>query len=369
MKQRDSKPKSAKQTSKKRTPKTQPLSTRATAVRLFKLLHDPGQDQRTRYELTELVDELINNANPATPDNNQKEFERAFMASARVVESIKKPRNTTKTIELRFAHDSYAAIQKTLARLDAGETLSDIFKPQKKDAAKQPIDPIADFTERIIATITNERTPEQLKDAICAILVDDLSNYSNTTWYDSPEVLRVYLPYMLRGVGEQYADGIMKTIHTITDALAGDDVSEEISQEVVARRKDHPAQTSGLTHAAINLPSEQRDAPLDYNKEAERIINALEHPETPDEFKGFLHEFLSSMAIKSGLMETIIDPGDFRFTSAAIRALYPIMRFRDGASVGVKLLLSSAAYLLPGDTPEHLAGLLLREPEQKGQDQ
>jgi hypothetical protein len=350
---------------KSKSAKTQkPLSTRATAARLFKLLHDDEQDQRTRYELTEIVDELINNANPVTPNNNEKEFERAFMASARVVESTKRPRTTTKALELRFAHDSYAAIQKTLARLDAGETLSDIFKPQKKDAAKQPIDPIADFTERIIATITNERTPEQLRDAICAILVDDLSNYSNTTWYDAPEVLRVYLPYMLRGVGEQYADGIMKTIHTMTDTLAGDDVSEEISQEVVARRKDHPAQTSGLTHAAINLPSEQRDAPLDYNKEAESIINALEHPETPDEFKAFLHEFIGGMVIKSGLMETVIDPGDFRFTPAAIRALYPITRFRDGASLGVKLLLSSAAYLLPGDTPDHLAGLFFRD--QKG---
>jgi hypothetical protein len=127
-------------------------------------------------------------------------------------------------------------IKAVLARLDAGEILSDIFKPQEKSPAKKPTDRIGDFTERIIATITNERTPEQLRDAICAILVDDLSNYSSTTWFNSPEVLRVYLPYMLRGVNEQYADGIMQAIHTMTDTLAGDDVSEEISQEVVARR-------------------------------------------------------------------------------------------------------------------------------------
>jgi hypothetical protein len=71
-----------------------------------------------------------------------------------------------------------------------------------------------------------------------------------------------------------------------------------------------------------------------------------------------IQDFLSQLAYACELLKPSQHTEDMlEFSPAAIRALYPIMRYRDGASVGVKLLLHSSVYLLPGDVPDHLAGL------------
>lgn len=138
---------------------------------------------------------------------------------------------------------------------------------------KQPLDPIADFTELIIATLTHELTPEPLADAIKTILFDDLSCTVGASWLDLPDVLRVYLPYMIRAVSPQYAEAIMRSIHTMTDALVSSTASEEISCQVIkarrgARNNEQPKKDAAILHR-------QSDAGL-----AGMLSAVLHHPET-----------------------------------------------------------------------------------------
>jgi hypothetical protein len=117
MRRQDSKSKSAKQTSKKRTLKIIQLSTPAVARRIHQLIY--SAQERENRALRQVVDELLwVHGNPLDADKSDKAFERHFIKAAQ-------------KIEKEHTHERrpyYEGLQITLSRLDDGETLADIFK-------------------------------------------------------------------------------------------------------------------------------------------------------------------------------------------------------------------------------------------------
>jgi len=82
---------------------------------------------------------------------------------------------------------------------------------------------------------------------------------------------------------------------------------------------------------------------LDYKREALQLCGILQSEQASDEIKTFLRLYLSSLALTTGVitMDDVfhdtphIDP-------KLLPLLYPVMRFRDGASCGIPALIQNA---------------------------
>jgi len=155
MRQTDNKRKSAKQTSKKRTSTTQPqpLSTPATARRIFQLLNDKSQPAAARDYLDEWLGDLFSHTR-ATCQDSQEEFTYAFLKATKNVETGNLYKGHRGVIS-KSARQNYKLIQNILARLDAGETLESIHaeaqtergewqKKRDEELAVEPKDKLSD---------------------------------------------------------------------------------------------------------------------------------------------------------------------------------------------------------------------------------
>jgi uncharacterized protein (DUF2267 family) len=196
---------------------------------------------------------------------------------------------------------------------------------------------------RMVLVFNNQSTTQTAHDAL-TVAIQRLATYTGVTVASSSVIAESY-PRMVASLqaGELYEDEseAMDAHKSVLEILA-------------------------LTEAGHQLPNEQREQsslPLDYSQEAEHIIKALEHEETPDRFKYFLQEFMSRLVREYGIIRPSQRADDcFEFSPAAIRALYPLLRQMDGGGQGVVELINTAAWLMDGDTPDHLVGFI----EQKG---
>jgi hypothetical protein len=77
----------------------------------------------------------------------------------------------------------------------------------------------------------------------------------------------------------------------------------------------------------------RRGLPLDYEREAAQLSAYLESAETPDAVRNLIEYYLVELASSTGVGV---------WTPAVLKAAYPIMRYRDGASDGARVLLGIA---------------------------
>jgi len=77
----------------------------------------------------------------------------------------------------------------------------------------------------------------------------------------------------------------------------------------------------------------RRGFPLDYEREAAQIASYLESEETPQAVRDLIEYYVMELGSSTNVGV---------WTPAVLRAAYPIMRYRDGASDGARVLLGIA---------------------------
>ncbi len=77
----------------------------------------------------------------------------------------------------------------------------------------------------------------------------------------------------------------------------------------------------------------RRGFPLDYEREAAQIASYLESEETPQAVRDLIEYYVMELGNSTNVGV---------WTPAVLRAAYPIMRYRDGASDGARVLLGIA---------------------------
>jgi hypothetical protein len=77
----------------------------------------------------------------------------------------------------------------------------------------------------------------------------------------------------------------------------------------------------------------RRGFPLDYEREAAQIASYLESEETPPAVRDLIEYYVMELGSSTNVGV---------WTPAVVRAAYPIMRYRDGASDGARVLLGIA---------------------------
>ncbi len=77
----------------------------------------------------------------------------------------------------------------------------------------------------------------------------------------------------------------------------------------------------------------RRGFPLDYEREAAQIASYLESEETPQAVRDLIEYYVMELGSSTNVGV---------WTPAVLRAAYPVMRYRDGASDGARVLLGIA---------------------------
>ncbi len=84
----------------------------------------------------------------------------------------------------------------------------------------------------------------------------------------------------------------------------------------------------------------RRGFPLDYEREAAQLAAYLESTETPAAVRDLIEYYVKKLGNSTNVGV---------WTPAVLRAAYPIMRFRDGASDGTRVLLGIAIDAVTSD--------------------
>jgi hypothetical protein len=244
MRQTNSKSKSTKQTSRKRTPETIQLSTPAIARRILQLIYS-GQKRENRA-LRQVVDELLwAHGNPLLTDKSEKVFERHFIKAAQKIE-----KDST-----HARQPFYEGLQLALARLDAGETLAEIFKTyQIRGEDDEPALNLSFLSEHLNA----KGTPA----SVCAFIWKFQDSSLVRAGVNASETMQASLTDAIKGIGER-------------EALQ---LALKVAIETLARYAP-----------AVSY------APWDYQEQAEQFAAAMSHHEAPEHFRNTFEAIYDSL--------------------------------------------------------------------------
>ncbi len=107
------------------------LSTASVASRFYRLITDENQPAEARRDLLEWFDQMCNHAGASL--EHPAFFRRAFLMAAKGTEEMPR-KKMGKNLDARCAWQAYDEIQKTLARIQAGESLAAIYA--EREAAR-----------------------------------------------------------------------------------------------------------------------------------------------------------------------------------------------------------------------------------------
>ena len=121
-------------TTAERKPAPAKLSTASLASRFYRLITDDGQPEEARRDLLEWFDQMCNHAGISL--EHPAFFRRAFLMAALATEETPRSRSR-KSLDAHFSWQAYDAIQKTLKRTQAGESLAAIYAGREAARARR----------------------------------------------------------------------------------------------------------------------------------------------------------------------------------------------------------------------------------------
>ncbi len=121
-------------TTTKRKPAPAKLSTASLASRFYRLITDDGQPEEARRDLLEWFDQMCNHAGISL--EHPAFFRRAFLMAALATEETPRKKRA-KHLNAHFSWQAYDAIQKTLKRTQAGESLAAIYAGREAARARR----------------------------------------------------------------------------------------------------------------------------------------------------------------------------------------------------------------------------------------
>lgn len=228
---------------------------------------------------------------------------------------------------------------------------------QRMEAARQHAEytlesqPGADYelAARITLLLTDEKTELSTEKAIERAI----SNLATTT-----------------GVDVTYPTVICETIPAMMAALASGETFS-FGDETPEGYHAHLLELLARAEAGEALPDPDELPPplLDYKREAHQLRNIILCQKLSGNTHDFYIDYLSDLAQKTGVVKYNRDAQTLVFDPNLLPLLYPIMRFRDGASQGVLSLLESAVdSLIPEDEAEAIRQAM-KEGEQPDRDE
>jgi hypothetical protein len=142
-------------TTTKRKPAPAKLSTASLASRFYRLITDDGQPEEARRDLLEWFDQMCNHAGISL--EHPAFFRRAFLMAALATEETPRKKRA-KHLNAHFSWQAYDAIQKTLKRTQAGESLAAIYAGREAARARRHAEREA---ERLNAPEPKDKTSDE----------------------------------------------------------------------------------------------------------------------------------------------------------------------------------------------------------------